>query len=135
MRNAQNLIIGLVFLALTAGQALAQPAPGGWSQRPGPGMGSNMEPGSGMRPGMGGSSLMPYDHHHQPWQHGYGRPPGGWHRGDRFYGPPPVTIRNYSFYNLTPPPPGYYWAKSGDQLLMIAIASGMIASILTAPVH
>lgn len=44
-------------------------------------------------------------------------------------------IRNYGYYRLPSPPPGYYWARSGDQFLMIAIASGIIGSILIGPMH
>lgn len=114
MHKAKSLIIGLAVLTLTAGRALAQP----W-------------------PGMGGPPPMPhyYHHHHRLWYPGYGPWPGHWHRGDRFYGPPYVVIRDYGYYRLAPPPPGYYWVQSGGQFLMIAIASGIIASILTAPMH
>lgn len=115
MHSFKKLIPGLAALVLMASPAFAQPVPGGGPYQPGPGP-------------------MPPPHH---WQHhGYGPRPGiRWHQGERFYGPPPLIIRNYGYYSLTPPPPGYYWVQSGDQLLMIAIASGMIASILTMPMH
>lgn len=124
MRPLKKLIIGMTLTALAAGPALAQPVPG-----PGPG------PGPGpyqpwQRPGP-----MPPPHHHHWDRPPYGPPHGRWHRGDRFYGPPTIIIRNYGYYNLAPPPAGYYWVQSGEQFLMIAAASGIIASILTAPMH
>lgn len=132
MRKIKGLIISLATLALMAGPALAQPAPG-WQgpADPGPGPGPGMMSGPpGFQPG---GPMIPY--HHHGWHHGYPPPGYRWHRGDRFYGPPPMVIHNYGHYNLAPPPPGYYWVQSGGQFLMIAIASGIIASILTAPMH
>lgn len=119
MRKTKQFFISLAVLACMASPALAQPAP-------------NFQPGPGP---MGGMPPMAYHHQHH-WQHeAYGPPPGGWRPGYRFYGPPPIIIHDYSYYNLAPPPPGYYWVESGNQFLMIAIASGIIASILTAPLH
>lgn len=120
-KKLPSILAGLIMLA---SPTMAQPVPGGGPYQPGP------APESGPMP-------PPYHPHHpHHWQHyGYGPPPGGWRQGEQFYGPPPVIIRNYGYYSLTPPPPGYYWVQSGDQFLMIAIASGIIASILTMPMH
>lgn len=115
MPSLKKLIPSLTVLALLASPAFAQPVPGGGPYQPGPGP-------------------MPPPHHH--WQHhSYGPPPGRWRQGQVFYGPPQIIIRNYGYYSLTPPPPGYYWVQSGDQFLMIAIGTGIIASILTMPMH
>lgn len=126
MRKIKRLILSLTTLTLMAGPAMAQPVPG-WQGPPGHGMAGG-PPSHGM---MGG---QPPDYHHG-WHHGYPPPGYRWRQGERFYGPPPVVIRNYGYYNLAPPPPGYYWVQSGSQFLMIAIASGLIASILTMPMH
>ena len=126
MRKIKALIIGLATLTLMAGPALAQPVPG-WQGQPGPGI--RAEP-PGMQPG---GPMIPY--HHHGWHNGYPPPGYRWHRGERFYGPPPVIIHHYSYHNLTPPPPGYYWVQSGNQFLMIAMATGIIASILAPPMH
>lgn len=129
MRTTKRFITGLVALAFLAGPALAQPAPG-WQGPPG-------------GPGPGPMPPHEYYHHHDGdygpppggWHHDryYGPPPGGWHRGDRFYGPPPYVVHNYVYYHLAPPPPGYYWVQANGEFLMIAITSGIIASILMAP--
>lgn len=124
MPKIKGFIISLATLTFVAGPALAQPAPD-WQGPPGRGMiGGPPNP----RPAPG----PPY--HHHEWHHD-APPPGGWRQGERFYGPPPVVIRNYGYYNLAPPPPGYYWVQSGGEFLMIAIASGIIANILTLPMH
>lgn len=118
MRTPKRFITGLVALSLLAGPALAQPAPGWQGPHGGPGPGPMPPPG--------------YDHHHHHDGY-YGRPPGGWHRGDRFYAPRPYIINNYGYYRLAPPPPGYYWVQADGEFLMIAISTGIIASILLAP--
>ena len=117
MRTIKRLITGLVALAVLTGPALAQPAPG-WQGPPG---------------GPGPGPMPPYYHHHYHHYGYYGPPPGGWHRGDRFYGPPPFVVHNYVYYRLAPPPPGYYWVQANGEFLMIGITSGIIASILMAP--
>lgn len=122
MRTIKKFILSLATLTLMAGPALAQPAPG-WQ---GP-------PGHDWPPGPPGPP--PWAYHHHEWHPGYPPPGYGWHRGERFYGPPPIIVRDYGYYNLAPPPPGYYWVQSGGQFLMIAIASGIIAGILTMPMH
>lgn len=154
MRMTKSVLTGLAALALMASPALAQPGPG-WQQGPHGGeMPDHMSnPGGPMRGYMsnpGGpmqGAMPPYYHHHHDgyyrpppggWHRGdrfYGPPPGGWPAGNRFYGPPPVVIHNYGYYNLAPPPPGYYWVQTGNQFLMIAIATGIIAGILTAPIR
>lgn len=37
---------------------------------------------------------------------------------------------NYRRYNLRQPPRGYEWRRSDDRFLMVAIASGIIASVV-----
>jgi Ni/Co efflux regulator RcnB len=52
-----------------------------------------------------------------------------WHNGDRFDGNRRV-VNNWSYYHAAPPPPGYEWVQDGNQLVLISIASGIIASVL-----
>lgn len=55
------------------------------------------------------------------------------HRGDRL--PPEYRHRQYVVddwrdYNLRQPPRGYHWVQSGNDYLLIAITSGIIAEII-----
>jgi Ni/Co efflux regulator RcnB len=52
-----------------------------------------------------------------------------WHNGDRFDGNRRV-VNNWSYYHAQQPPPGYEWVQDGNQLVLISIASGIIASVL-----
>jgi Ni/Co efflux regulator RcnB len=55
-----------------------------------------------------------------------------WHRGDRL----PTAYRgrayavDYRAYRLAPPPRGYEYRRVGDDVVLTAIASGIIASVL-----
>ncbi len=49
-----------------------------------------------------------------------------WHQGDRFDGPR-VAYADWGRYHLRPPPPGYEWVQDGNELVLIALASGLIA--------
>jgi Ni/Co efflux regulator RcnB len=56
-----------------------------------------------------------------------------WHRGDRL----PMEYRNRSYvvddwrgHHLNAPPRGYYWVQNGNDYLLIAITSGVIAQLL-----
>lgn len=74
----------------------------------------------------------------------YGPPPRGyygnpglhlgwrnWNRGD--YLPPyyrSYVVYDYGRYHLRPPPRGYRWHRVGDDYVLAAIASGLIAEVL-----
>jgi Ni/Co efflux regulator RcnB len=68
---------------------------------------------------------------------GWGGPGGGgreWHRGERFDGwrEPGYRIREWRRYRgLYAPPPGYYWVQYGNQFLLTAIATGVIAGVVS----
>jgi Ni/Co efflux regulator RcnB len=56
-----------------------------------------------------------------------------WHRGDRL----PMEYRHRSYvvddwrgHRLSAPPRGYYWVQNGNDYLLVAIASGVIAQML-----
>jgi Ni/Co efflux regulator RcnB len=56
-----------------------------------------------------------------------------WHRGDRL--PPEYNHRNYVVddwrgHHLSAPPRGYHWVQSGNDYVLVAIASGIIAQLL-----
>ncbi|MGE4483107.1 RcnB family protein [Acidocella sp.] len=129
MRFTKTLLSGVTALALLAGPALAQPAPGqgpGQQQQHGGqgGQPPHGEPqGQQGKPGnMGG----PQGHPHGPTG-----PHGQWARGDYYNGHRHVVPHgDWNRYHLRPPPSGYEWVRSGDQFVMIAITSGIIASII-----
>ena len=156
MKLALRQTIGMAAaLALLAGPALAQQQ-GQWQgqnhggppqqaapYQPGSGMGS---PGMGSpgvsRQNMGGPGdkgqhpLMAAPQHPEyapPQQHSEDRPQhhgyGGWHQGDHYNGHRYV-VRDWHRHHLNPPPEGYEWVQSGDDYVLIAIATGIIASII-----
>lgn len=58
-----------------------------------------------------------------------------WHRGDRYDGPRGGrwAINNWrSYRGLYAPPPGYYWTRYGNQFLLTALATGLIAGVVSA---
>jgi Ni/Co efflux regulator RcnB len=60
--------------------------------------------------------------------------PYGYSRGRYvrdYYGGPTVVVRDYGHYHVRRPPPGYHWVRDDrGNLLMVAIASGIIADLL-----
>ncbi|MDE2238939.1 MAG: RcnB family protein, partial [Rhodospirillales bacterium] len=62
---------------------------------------------------------------------GWGHDNHRWSRGEHYDGQRYVVHHDdWDRYHLHAPPPGYEWVRSGDQFVMIAIASGIIASII-----
>lgn len=58
-----------------------------------------------------------------------------WHRGDRYDGPRGRrwAVNNWRNYRgLYAPPRGYYWMRYGDQFLLTALATGLIAGVVGA---
>ena len=56
-----------------------------------------------------------------------------WNRGDRFdsrYAMNYRVISNPYAYNLRPAPRGYRWVQSGNDAVLVAIASGIIGAII-----
>lgn len=54
---------------------------------------------------------------------------GGWHTGGHYTGSRHV-VNDWSHYHLRQPPHGYEWVQDGDQFVLIAVTSGIIASII-----
>lgn len=69
-----------------------------------------------------------YDHsmgHEQPHM----AMPHQWRHGDRFTGHREV-VSDWGRYHVRRPPSGYEWVHDGNQLVMIAIGTGLVASAL-----
>jgi len=56
-----------------------------------------------------------------------------WNRGDRFdyrYASNYRVIDDYRDYRLSAPPVGYHWVRSGDDAVLVALASGLIGAVI-----
>lgn len=56
-----------------------------------------------------------------------------WAKGQRFdrrYANNYRVVNNYRDYRLSAPPRGYQWVRSGNDAVMIAIASGLIGAVV-----
>ncbi|HVI97864.1 MAG TPA: RcnB family protein [Sphingomonas sp.] len=64
----------------------------------------------------------------------YATPHRTWVRGQRFdyrYAPRYRVVNDYrSYHRLYTPPRGYQWARSGDDAVLVAIASGLIGAVI-----
>ncbi len=127
MRLMFRKSIGLAAaLVLMAGPALAQQGPQGQDH------GGPQHAGAPMQHG------APPPHfagNNQPQHDMRPPPPRGpnWHQGDHYNGGRQAV--DWRQHHLRQPPSGYEWVQSGNQFVMIAIASGVIASIIAASVH
>jgi Ni/Co efflux regulator RcnB len=71
-----------------------------------------------------------FPNHHDDYGHQMGHPmPHQWHHGDHFNGHREV-VSNWGRYHVHRPPAGYEWVHDGNQLVMIAIGTGLVASAL-----
>jgi len=56
-----------------------------------------------------------------------------WNRGDRFdrrYASNYMVVSNPYYYNLRPAPYGYHWVRSGNDAVLVALASGIIGALV-----
>ena len=56
-----------------------------------------------------------------------------WNRGDRFdrrYASNYMVISNPTYYRLRPAPYGYHWVRSGNDAVLVALASGIIGALV-----
>ncbi len=56
-----------------------------------------------------------------------------WQRGERFdsrYATDYMVISNPDYYDLGPAPYGYRWVRSGNDAILVAIASGIIGALV-----
>jgi Ni/Co efflux regulator RcnB len=105
-------------------------SPGGQGQHD-----QNYSGGQGQHyPGQQGMGMMGHPEGQYQGHNGYGNGYGyndhhDWQRGG-YYGGHREVINNWGYYRLQPPPYGYEWVQDGDQFVLIAIASGIISSII-----
>jgi Ni/Co efflux regulator RcnB len=60
-------------------------------------------------------------------------PDHGWHRGDRMpsqYRGRQYVVDDWRGHRLTAPPRGYHWVQAGGDYVLVAIATGIIASLI-----
>jgi len=57
-----------------------------------------------------------------------------WRHGDRYTGDRRV-VSDWGRYHANPPPQGYEWVQDGNELVLISITSGIIASVLANAVY
>lgn len=118
----------------TALSAFAQPVPGDSPDGPPP----------QERPGGHGDDSPEHGPRHRP--DGPGMPPGhdarrpvphsDWHRGERVppdYRDPRYVVDDWRAHDLEAPPAGYQWLQVNGEFVLVAITTGVIASILLAP--
>lgn len=56
-----------------------------------------------------------------------------WQRGERFdsrYATDYMVISDPGYYDLSPAPYGYRWVRSGNNAILVAIASGIIGALI-----
>jgi len=61
-----------------------------------------------------------------------------WAKGQRFdrrYASNYRVLDNYRGYRLRTPPRGYHWVRSGNDALLVAVTSGIIASVITGAIR
>ncbi|WP_340264255.1 RcnB family protein [Sphingobium mellinum] len=61
-----------------------------------------------------------------------------WAKGQRFdrrYASDYRVIDNYRGYRLRTPPRGYHWVRSGNDAVLVAITSGIIASVISGAIR
>jgi len=57
-----------------------------------------------------------------------------WQHGDRYTGDRRV-VSDWGRYHANPPPAGYEWVQDGNELVLISITTGIIASVLANAVY
>ncbi|MEO8671227.1 MAG: RcnB family protein [Tahibacter sp.] len=62
---------------------------------------------------------------HGIWQGNH----NGWSRGD-YYRDRGFVVRDYGTYHLRRPGGGYHWVREGNDYLLIAVATGLIADVV-----
>jgi Ni/Co efflux regulator RcnB len=56
-----------------------------------------------------------------------------WRRGDylpRSYYEPRYVVHDYHVYHLSPPPRGHHWVRVNNDVVLAAIASGLVVSVV-----
>jgi Ni/Co efflux regulator RcnB len=78
------------------------------------------------------------NHSRRYWAGNYHRPPGyvvrSWHRGDRLpwaYRTRTYIVNDYNVYHLRRPPRGYHWVRVNQDVVLTAIATGLVLEVLS----
>jgi len=131
----KTLSAGLAAALIAAPLAFAQQHP----DQHGPGNMNHMGPGPMQHGPMQHGPMQHAPMQHGPMQHGPMGPQHGpmaynngghrWHQGDHFDGNG-IAVQDYGYYHLNAPPHGYYWVQEGDQFVLVAVASGIIANVI-----
>lgn len=61
-----------------------------------------------------------------------------WAKGQRFdrrYATNYRVVNNYRDYRLSAPPRGYQWVRSGNDAVLVAIASGLIGAVIGSAIN
>jgi len=133
----------LALSLLTAPLAMAQqaPAPQDHSDQHGPQATQHMAPNAPHHPAMQDNHMQPNTMQHaqapqrpQVQQHAAMQPSHNWRHGDRYTGDRRV-VSDWNRYHASPPPRGYEWVQDGNELVLISITSGIIASVLANAVY
>jgi Ni/Co efflux regulator RcnB len=106
----RRLFVAVLAAVTLAGPAVAEPRPHYWT----------------------------YHGHHWPRFHEpYAPPPGWapheWRRGERLppaYFVPEYVVVDWRAHHLRRPPPGYEWVRVGTDLILVGIATGLIAEVI-----
>ena len=67
-------------------------------------------------------------------QHAEMQPSGHWQHGQHYTGDR-RGVSDWGRYHANPPPRGYEWVQDGNELVLISITSGIIASVLANAVY
>jgi Ni/Co efflux regulator RcnB len=69
-----------------------------------------------------GRYIAPRGYHHRHWRHGDHLP--------RTYYSSSYIVRDYHTYRLSPPPHGHHWVRVNNDVVLAAIASGLVVSVV-----
>lgn len=140
MHQKLSAVFAAVILGAASLSAVAQPGPQG-----GPGHGPQdarqeaprQAPGPQARPGKPAPAPAAHAAPHQPahgqaQRHGAG-PDHQWVKGSRMpqqYRGPHYVVNNWKQHGLKQPGRGQQWVQNGNDYLLVAVASGVIAQIV-----
>jgi Ni/Co efflux regulator RcnB len=70
----------------------------------------------------GGDYRRPHGYHHRYWRQGDRLP--------RAYYAPRYVVHHYHHYNLRRPPRGYHWVRVDNDIVLAAIATGIVSHVI-----
>ena len=69
-----------------------------------------------------GRYVPPRGYHSRHWRHGDYLPRAYYHSH--------YVVRDYHVYHLNPPPYGYHWVRVNNDVILAAVASGLVVSVV-----